>query len=62
MSSVDAQFAWDEGEYDRTLESWLDGHRRYFRRACAALGIDYSEDIELVFERFRIVWPPALAD
>lgn len=62
LSSVDAQFAWDEGEYERTLESWLDGHRRYFRRACAALGLDYSDEIELCFERFRVVWPPEVAD
>ncbi len=62
MSSVDAQFAWDEGEYDRTLESWLDGHRRFFRRSCERLGLDFSDEVELVFERFRIVWPPELAD
>jgi uncharacterized protein YhfF len=62
LSSVDEQFAWDEGEYDRTLESWLDGHRRYFHRACASLGIEFSDEIELCFERFRVVWPPELAD
>jgi uncharacterized protein YhfF len=62
LASVDARFAWDEGEYERTLESWLDGHRRYFRRACAALGLEYSDEIELCFERFRVVWPPEVAD
>jgi ribonuclease BN (tRNA processing enzyme)/uncharacterized protein YhfF len=62
LSSVDARFAWDEGEYDRTLESWLDGHRRYFRRECERLGTEFSDDVEVVFERFSIVWPPALAD
>jgi uncharacterized protein YhfF len=62
LSSVDDQFAWDEGEYDRTLVSWLDGHRRYFHRACAALGIEFSDEIELCFERFRVVWPPEIAD
>lgn len=62
LSSVDEQFAWDEGEYDRTLESWLDGHRRYFQRACAGLGIEFSDEIELCFERFRVVWPPEIAD
>lgn len=62
LSSVDAQFAWDEGEYDRTLETWLDGHRRYFRRACSRLGLEFSDDVEVVFERFDVVWPPELAD
>lgn len=62
LSSVDEQFAWDEGEYDRTLESWLEGHRRYFRRRCEELGLEFSDDIEVCFERFRVVWPPDLAD
>ena len=62
LSSVDAQFAWDEGEYDRTLESWLDGHRRFFRRECERIGIEYSDELEVVFERFSRVWPPELAD
>ncbi len=62
LSSVDEKFAWDEGEYERTLESWLDGHRRYFRRACADLGLEFTDEIELCFERFRVVWPPEIAD
>jgi uncharacterized protein YhfF len=62
LHSVDAQFAWDEGEYDRSLESWLDSHRRFFRRECERIGIDFSDELEVVFERFRIVWPPDLAD
>ena len=28
LRSVEAAFAWDEGELDRTRESWLDAHRR----------------------------------
>jgi uncharacterized protein YhfF len=62
LSSVDAQFAWDEGEDDRTLESWLDGHRRYFRRQCERIGIEFSDDLEVCFERFTVVWPPDSAD
>lgn len=62
MSSVDERFAWDEGEYDRTLETWLAEHRRYFSRTCARLGLEMSEEIALVFERFTVVWPPELAD
>lgn len=62
VRSVDAQFAWDEGEDDRTRESWLAGHGRYWKRACARMGLDYSEDLEAVFERFVVVWPPQHAD
>jgi ribonuclease BN (tRNA processing enzyme)/uncharacterized protein YhfF len=62
LGSVDAAFAWDEGEDDRTLESWLEGHRRYFRRECERLGAEFSDDLEVCFERFDVVWPPEVAD
>ncbi len=62
LSSVDERFAWDEGEYERTLESWLRHHRAYWRRSCARIGVEFSDDLEVCFERFRVVWPPELAD
>jgi uncharacterized protein YhfF len=55
LGSVDPAFAWDEGEHDRTLEGWLDGHRRYFRRE----GVADPDRLEVCFERFRVVWPVA---
>ena len=57
LSSVDAQFAWDEGEGDRSLAWWQDAHERYFRRQCDSLGIAFHDDIEVSFERFDLVWP-----
>jgi len=62
LSSVDEQFAWDEGEGERTREWWLEAHRRFFRRTFAARGWEYDEDLEIVFERFVVVWPPECAD
>ncbi|MFQ6173032.1 MBL fold metallo-hydrolase [Oryzobacter sp. R7] len=62
LHSVDERFAWDEGEDDRTLASWLDGHRRYFARECERIGVPFSDDLEVCFERFRVVWPPEVAD
>ena len=61
LSSVDDAFAWDEGEGDRTRASWLEGHERYFRRTQAARGEEWSDDLEVLFERFRVVWPPEVA-
>ncbi len=58
LSSVDDAFAWDEGEGDRTRESWLRDHRNYFTRSCARIGIEMSDELEVVFERFDVVWPP----
>ena len=62
LHSVDARFAWDEGEHDRSLESWLDGHRSYFRRECERIGVEFSDDVEVCFERFEVVWPAEVAD
>jgi uncharacterized protein YhfF len=62
LSSVDEQFAWDEGEGERTREWWLAAHRRYFRRTFAAHGWKYDNDLEVVFERFVVVWPAERAD
>ena len=47
---VDASFAYDEGEGDRTLDYWRDAHRRYFMREGT-----YSGHMEVYCERFRLV-------
>ena len=62
LNSVDAAFAFDEGEGDRTREWWLEAHRRYFGRQAQREGFDLHDDIAVVFERFEIVWPPEVAD
>jgi uncharacterized protein YhfF len=62
LASVDDAFAWDEGEDDRTRTSWLAQHLAYFTRTQAARGESWSDDLEVVFERFRVVWPPEIAD
>ena len=50
FDQVDAAFARDEGEGDRSLAHWRDAHRRYFER----LG-KFREDMLLMCERFRLV-------
>lgn len=62
LDTVDARFAWDEGEGDRSLEWWLAAHRRYFAREAARDGFEMHDAIETVFERFTVVWPLAIAD
>jgi uncharacterized protein YhfF len=57
FSSVTASFAAAEGEGDRTRESWTTEHRGYWQRRCAALGIEWNEDQEVLFERFTVVFP-----
>lgn len=62
LDSVDERFAWDEGEGDRTREWWLAAHRRFFGRFADAQGFQMHDEIETVFERFKVVWPPEIAD
>jgi uncharacterized protein YhfF len=62
LNSVDERFAWDEGEGARTREWWLAAHRRIFGRQAVAWGFDMHDEIETMFERFEIVWPPDIAD
>ena len=51
---VDAAFAWDEGEGDRTLEDWRRAHEWYFD----SIGAPIESATPLVLERFDKVWPP----
>ena len=62
FTAVDEAFAWDEGEDDRTLESWQREHRKYWLRVCAARGVPWSENDDIVLERFSVVWPPEFRD
>ena len=62
LNAVDARFAWDEGEGDRTLDWWLAAHRRYYARKAAREGFVLDDAIATVFERFTVLWPPEIAD
>jgi len=56
-NQVDAQFASEEGEGDRSLDFWREAHRRFFTRTLPLVGREFSEDMPLVCERFRVVYP-----
>lgn len=62
FDGVDAAFAADEAEDDRSLDAWREGHRRYWQRTAQARGATWSERDEIVLERFSVVWPPEHAD
>ena len=57
-NQVDAQFAYDEGEGDRSLAYWREAHWRFFSRECAQIGRAPAEDMPLVCERFRLLYAP----
>jgi uncharacterized protein YhfF len=55
LSSVDAQFAEDEGEGDRTLTYWLEAHTAFFQRTMSVPGAELDPDMPTVFQRFNVV-------
>lgn len=56
FNEVDAQFAYEEGENDRSLESWRKEHWQYFSRVLPKIGKKPTPEMLLVCERFRIVY------
>lgn len=57
FDDVDARFAYDEGEGDRSLEYWRDVHWQYFTREALELGIDFTESSIVCCERFKLLFP-----
>ena len=55
-SGVDAGFAFEEGEGDRSLEYWRDAHWGYFSRTLPGIGREPTMDMPLVCERFRVIY------
>lgn len=55
---VDEKFAHEEGEGDRSLEYWRRGHWNYFSRVLPRIGGEAKEDMNLVCERFKVVYQP----
>jgi uncharacterized protein YhfF len=53
---VDARFAYEEGEGDRSLEYWRDAHWRFFSRTLPNIGRDPTMNMPLVCERFRVIY------
>ena len=62
LDQVDAAFAWDEGEGDRSLAHWRRAHLWYFGRQAEQEGFVFDESMSVVLERFRVIWPPETAD
>ena len=61
FEDVDAAFAADEGEGDRSLASWREDHITYFERELEGLGLSASPRMLLVCERFRLLYTAASA-
>jgi uncharacterized protein YhfF len=55
-NEVDAAFAREEGEGDLSLDYWREAHRNYFSRVLRKIDKEFSEEMPLVCERFRVIY------
>jgi uncharacterized protein YhfF len=55
-NEVDAEFAQAEGEGDFSLDYWREAHRNFFSRTLPKIGLEFSEDMPLVCERFQVIY------
>lgn len=56
FNQVDAQFAYEEGEGDRRLSYWRKVHQHFFELAMTKIGRQFTPDIPLICERFRLIY------
>ena len=56
FNQVDTSFAYEEGEDDRSLESWRREHWRYFSRTSQSKGWQLDEFMPLVCEQFCLIY------
>ena len=56
FDQVEAAFAYDEGEGDRSLAYWRQAHWKFFSRVCSVIDRLPQEDMPVVCERFRLVY------
>lgn len=54
-NEVEADFAREEGEGDLSLEYWQQAHKDFFSRLLPKIGREFSTDMPLVCERFRLI-------
>ncbi len=55
-NEVPVDFAYAEGEDDRTLAAWRREHWKYFSRVLLPIGHTPAETMPLVCQRFRVIY------
>lgn len=53
---VSAQHAYKEGEGDRSLSYWRSVHEEFFCKELHSVGMEFSEDMDVVCEEFEVVF------
>ncbi len=55
--AIDAEFAAAEGEGDKSYDWWRAVHWDFFAREYEEIGGAMSDDVDIITERFRRLWP-----
>lgn len=55
FSDVSEEFAFKEGENDKSLKLWRKIHKRFFKKRCKAKNIKFNENVLIVCEEFEVV-------
>ncbi|HCX02854.1 MAG TPA: RNA-binding protein [Clostridiales bacterium] len=55
FNEVSEEFAYREGEGDRSLKYWREVHIDYFTKELKEIGKDFNEDMMVVCEEFNVV-------
>ncbi len=56
FNEADSVLAHNEGEGDLSLNYWMQVHEKYFTRTLPLIGKEFSPDMLIVCERFKVVW------
>ncbi|WP_425956492.1 ASCH domain-containing protein [Xylanimonas sp. McL0601] len=57
FEAVTEEHAFLEGEGDRSLEEWRESHETYWRRTLPPTGHEFRPDMDIVCERFELLYP-----
>lgn len=55
FKDIDAEWAKSEGEGDQTLEQWRETHKQYFQNQLTEMGLVFTEEVELICEKFALI-------
>ena len=56
FANVSSEFAYKEGEGDRSLEYWRKAHKAFFEEELKEYNLKFNEQMDLVLEEFMVVY------
>ena len=56
FANVSSEFAYKEGEGDRSLEYWRKAHKAFFEEELKKYNLKFNEQMDLVLEEFMVVY------